>query len=181
MSAVPPAIRKPRTTPSYAGLIAASSKASTAARATSRKRDTRCEMLLRRTLWRLGLRYRVAVSTLPGKPDVVMKKYRLAIFIDGDFWHGRDLEARLGRLAAGHNAAYWVQKILRNVERDRRHDKDLRADGWTVLRLWEKDILRDPAGAADAVLEVLRRKRTSAGPEDVGLPPATVGRSAPWG
>jgi len=75
------------------------------------------------------------------------------VFCDGDFWHGRDLQARLERLATGHNAPYWLAKIRTNVERDRRNDAALRADGWRVLRLWETDILRDTPAAADRVLQ----------------------------
>lgn len=147
--------KRVQASPSYSGLKPASSKASSAARGSSRKRDTRCEVLLRKALWGLGVRYRVAVDRLPGKPDVVMAKHSTVIFIDGDFWHGRDLEARLDKLREGHNAGYWVEKILKNVERDRRHDEALRASGWRVLRFWEKDVLRDAEGIARAVADLV--------------------------
>lgn len=147
--------KKERTSPTYSGLKPSSSRASSAARGSSRKRDTRCEVLLRKALWRLGLRYRVAVDRLPGKPDVVMAKHSTVIFVDGDFWHGRDLEARLAKLREGHNAGYWVEKIQKNVERDRRHDEALRAAGWKVLRFWEKDVLRDADGIARTVADLI--------------------------
>jgi DNA mismatch endonuclease, patch repair protein len=104
----------------------------------------------------MGLRYRLDVSTLPGRPDIVLAKHRLVVFCDGDFWHGRNLDARLAKLAGGHNAAYWVKKISSNVARDRGHDASLRAAGWRVIRLWEGDILRDSEGAAMRVVDATR-------------------------
>lgn len=148
-----------RAAPSYKGLSAASATASRIASAGSAKRDTRPEVLLRRALWRTGLRYRVDVGSLPGRPDVVIPAARLAVFCDGDFWHGRDLRRRLKKLAAGHNARYWVSKIKGNVDRDRRVDKLLRGCGWELLRLWESDVRADPELAARAVLQAIRSRR----------------------
>jgi DNA mismatch endonuclease, patch repair protein len=151
---------------SYKGLRAASQEASARASASSLKSGTRCELVLRRELTKRGLRYRVDVASLPGRPDIVFHKARLVVFCDGDFWHGRDLRRRLARLQAGHNAGYWMAKIQRNVDRDRAQVRSLRADGWTVVRLWESDIHRDVGRAADKVLKVLikplrQRKRLS--------------------
>lgn len=140
-----------RTTPSFKALKPASVGASAAARGSSRKRDTKCELVLRRALHRAGLRYRIARADLPGHPDVVFSKAHIAIFCDGDFWHGRRIEERLKKLSAGHNAHYWTEKIQRNLERDRRHDAELRSAGWTVLRFWESDILRDSEAIAKTV------------------------------
>ena len=148
-----------RVAPSYKGLSAASRTASRIASAGSAKRDTRPEVLLRRALWRTGLRYRVDVGSLPGRPDVAIPAVRLAIFCDGDFWHGRDLRHRLKKLAVGHNAHYWVSKIKSNVDRDRRVDKLLHGLGWEALRLWESDVLADPEHAARAVLRAVRSGR----------------------
>ena len=145
-----------RSTPSYKGLRPSSRQASTAARGSSKKRDTQCELVLRRALWRLGLRYRIAVPDLPGRPDIVFRAAKIAIFCDGDFWHGRNLEARVAKLSAGHNAPYWVAKIQRNVARDRAHDETLHRQGWTVLHLWETDILADPEAAAREVFQRVR-------------------------
>jgi DNA mismatch endonuclease, patch repair protein len=117
----------------------------------SKKADTRCELLLRRELWLRGLRYRLHHAALPGRPDVVFMKQRIAIFCDGDFWHGRDLENRLAKLARGNNAQYWIAKVERNVERDRRHTKALEETGWRVLRYWETDVLRRPDEIADEI------------------------------
>lgn len=79
---------------------------------------------------------------------MVFSRARLAVFIDGDYWHGRDLEERTKKLEAGHNAEYWVAKIKGNVARDRRHDEMLRAQGWMVLRFWERDVLAAPETCA---------------------------------
>lgn len=147
--------RHTRTTPSFEGLRPSSESASKAARGASAKTNTRCELALRRALWRTGLRYRLHVSTLHGRPDLVFPRARLAIFCDGDFWHGRDLEQRLERLGRGHNSTYWVAKVRRNVERDARHTKALEAEGWAVLRVWESEILRDPRHCADQIAAIV--------------------------
>jgi DNA mismatch endonuclease (patch repair protein) len=86
----------------------------------NKARSTEVAFALRRQPWSLGLRYRSHAKDLPGKPDIVFRRQRLAVFVDGDFWHGRDWEARRRKLAAGHNASYWLAKIGYNRERDRR-------------------------------------------------------------
>jgi DNA mismatch endonuclease (patch repair protein) len=149
------AMRRDRTTPSFGGLRPASAKAATAARGASRKTGTRCELVLRRELWRRGLRYRVNYPGLPGRPDIVFVKQRVAVFCDGDFWHGRDLESRLTKLSRGHNATYWVAKVQRNVERDHAVGSALDSAGWVVLRFWETDVLRDTCAVGDRIVEAL--------------------------
>lgn len=153
-----------RSTPSFAGLQPASKSASAAARGASRKTDTRCELVLRHELWRRGFRYRLHVPGLPGRPDIVFPRDRVVVFCDGDFWHGRDLERRLAKLSQGHNSTYWVAKVRRNVARDRENDRALQAEGWTVVRAWETDVLRAPGQAADRIVETLanvRARRTT--------------------
>ena len=140
-----------RRTPDYEGLRPASERASVAARAASRKSGSGCEITLRRELWRLGLRYRIAPRGIAGRPDVVFAAARVAVFCDGDFWHGRDLEHRLARLAAGHNAPYWVAKIRTNCERDQRRTLELEALCWRVLRFWESDIQRNASQIAETI------------------------------
>lgn len=142
--------------PSYKGRKPASAQASAAARGSSRKTDTKCEVLLRRSLWAAGCRYRKDVSTLPGRPDIIFPKARLAIFCDGDFWHGRDWESRRQKLSRGSNPDYWLAKIQRNIERDQQNTLRLKQMGWTVLRLWESEIWADPLGLARRVIDVLR-------------------------
>lgn len=138
--------------PRYTAFTPASERASKAAKGSSRKRDTACELVLRRALYARGLRYRIDGKDLPGRPDVVFRKARVAIFCDGDFWHGRALDERIAKLKDGHNAPYWVAKITRNVERDRERTKLLEAQGWLVLRFWESDILKNVERVADDVL-----------------------------
>jgi DNA mismatch endonuclease (patch repair protein) len=147
---------------SFAGLSPASTSASRAARGASRKRDTQCELALRRELWSRGLRYRLCHPGLPGRPDIVFPMPRLVVFCDGDFWHGRHLEARVARLARGHNPAYWVAKVRRNAQRDTEHTQMLKAMGWVVLRFWEKDIQRDVRRIADQVVSVIAQIHTTA-------------------
>ncbi len=144
-----------RATPSFSNLHAASNRASAAARGASIKTGTRCELVLRRELWRMGLRYRLAIRGLPGKPDLVFPRQRVVVFCDGDFWHGRNLESRLERLKRGHNASYWVAKIRRNVHRDLAVTEQLQADGWRVVRVWETDVLRDAAHVACYIKDLL--------------------------
>jgi DNA mismatch endonuclease (patch repair protein) len=143
---------------SYVGLRPASTRTSMTASAASRKRDTRPELALRRALWRRGLRYRVDVSSLPGRPDIVLAKHRLVIFCDGDFWHGRGLRRRLAQLATGHNAGYWVEKIRGNVRRDKRNNRALRCAGWRVVRFWETDVLRDADTIAALIAALLSER-----------------------
>jgi DNA mismatch endonuclease (patch repair protein) len=147
-----------RAAPSYKGLSAASTMASRIASVSSAKRDTTPELLLRRALRGTGLRYRIDVASLPGRPDLVIPAARLVIFCDGDFWHGRDLKRRLQKLATGHNAPYWIAKIRSNVDRDRRVGRLLRDSGWKVLRLWERDVRADPGRAVKAVLRATRTR-----------------------
>jgi len=148
-----------RTAPSFCGLSPASPAARRAAQGSSKKANTTCELILRRALWGAGLRYRVSVPGLPGRPDVVFPRQRVVVFCDGDFWHGRSLDARLARLARGHNASYWVEKIRTNVARDRANTARLQEAGWRVVRLWETDIRRDPAVVVAIVAELVENGR----------------------
>ena len=111
-------------------------------------RDTGPEMKVRRALRALGAGYRLGGAGLPGRPDVVMKGRRAAIFVHGCFWHGHDC-AR-GAREPKANADYWRAKIARNRERDRASERALIAEGWRVLTLWECE-MKDPA-ALDARL-----------------------------
>jgi DNA mismatch endonuclease, patch repair protein len=146
---------------SYVGLLPASSSASAAGRGASRKTGTSIELLLRRALSALGLRYRIS-NKLLGRPDLVFAGAKVLVFCDGDFWHGRDLKARLSKLKTGHNAPYWVAKIRGNVDRDLRTTAQLTAEGWKVLRYWESEIRSDVNRvAAHIQREVAGRSPTS--------------------
>lgn len=150
-------MRNERMTPSFEGLHPASEKASAAGRGASTKKNTRCELVLRRELWRRGLRYRLHHPRLPGRPDIVFTRQRVVVFCDGDFWHGRDLSSRRAKLAGGHNATYWLAKVQRNVERDCRQTGALEAAGWSVLRFWETDILGRTGYVADQIIAAVQR------------------------
>lgn len=131
-----------------------------------RSRENRAEVLLRRELWRLGLRYRLYGSGLPGRPDLVFKSRRTVVFVDGDFWHGREYieggDPALSRMFRGSEAKrlFWVQKIKSTVARDLTVNRQLRAMGWRVIRIWETTVLEDVARAAKLVSRSVMRERT---------------------
>ena len=108
-----------------------------------RSKDTRIELCLRRALWAKGYRYRKNYRELPGTPDIAITKYKIAVFCDSEFWHGKDWDVLKPRLQKGNNPDFWVNKIERNRERDAEVDAQLLFRGWTVVRFWGKDILKD--------------------------------------
>lgn len=117
-----------------------------------RGRDTRPEMALRRRLWALGLRgYRCHQKSLPGRPDIAFTVGRVAVFVDGAYWHGHPDYVRAGR------NAYWETKITMNVDRDRLVTKTLEAAGWKVLRFWDFEVERDVGSCAEAIRRALHR------------------------
>jgi DNA mismatch endonuclease, patch repair protein len=97
-------------------------------------RDTAPELLLRRTLFAYGFRFRKNVSSILGKPDVVLRKFRTVIFVNGCFWHGHNCKA--GKLPKS-NIKFWTAKILANKDRDKRTSKLLRSQGWKVIIIWQ--------------------------------------------
>ena len=108
-----------------------------------RGKDTKIEVTLRKALWQRGYRYRKNYKDLPGRPDIVLTKYKIAIFCDSEFFHGKDWEILKPKLEKGKNPDYWVKKIQRNIERDEEKDKILNFMGWTVVHFWGKDILKN--------------------------------------
>lgn len=116
-----------------------------------RSRDTQPELVIRKLLHARGLRYRTHVAALPGCPDVVFRTPKVAVFIDGDFWHGWRFSAWKEKLAP-----YWREKIERNMRRDNQNFRKLRRQGWLVIRLWEHEIEADAAGCADRVVAAVR-------------------------
>jgi DNA mismatch endonuclease (patch repair protein) len=115
--------------------------------------DTSIEMLLRKALWREGIRYRKNVKTLPGKPDIAITKYKIAIFCDGELWHGKRWETKKDAIKT--NRDYWIPKIERNIARDNNVEKSLENMGWSVLRFWGEDIKKDAIGCVNAVKEAI--------------------------
>jgi len=116
-----------------------------------RQKDTAPELALRSALHRRGLRFRKNVRGLPGSPDIVFSKAKVAVFVDGDFWHGRDFNAWKEKLQP-----FWRAKIERNIERDAQNAKDLEALGWRVVRVWEKEIKKELELALDRVSRLVR-------------------------
>jgi DNA mismatch endonuclease (patch repair protein) len=114
--------------------------------------------MLRKALSQSGLRYKVQVRSLPGRPDVVFSRAQVAVFCDGDFWHGRNWRARRARLIRGSNADYWVHKISYNIARDKRQTRELERAGWVVVRVWETDVLRSPSSVVEKVRKALKRR-----------------------
>lgn len=120
-----------------------------------RSKDTSIELKLRKELWKRGYRYRKNVKNLPGKPDIALTKYKIAIFCDSEFFHGKDWEVLKPRLENSNNSEYWIKKISRNMERDNEINKQLLFMGWTVIRFWGKDILKDVDTCIQVVEETI--------------------------
>src|SRR5215469_2724738 len=113
-----------------------------------RSKDSKAELALRRELHARGVRYRLHASDVPGRPDLVIRSRRLAVFVDGDMWHGNPEEVRrrgrenLAELFPSRTE-WWVAKIERTMARDREGTESLRREGWTVIRLWDHDVLAE--------------------------------------
>lgn len=105
--------------------------------------DTKIEILLRKALREKGYYYRKNCRELPGKPDIVLTKYKIAIFCDGEFFHGKDWEVLKPRLEKSNNSEFWIEKISRNVEHDEEINKKLLFMGWTVIRFWGDQIKKN--------------------------------------
>ena len=115
-----------------------------------RRSGTACELALRHAVHRAGYRYRLnSGAGLPGTPDIVLRRFRLAIFVDGCFWHGCPRHGTIPKT----NTHFWTAKILRNQHRDKRVDRSLKSLGWNVLRVWEHDVRID----TDQVLARINR------------------------
>lgn len=121
-----------------------------------RCKDSEIERLLRKELWRRGLRYQKNVTTIMGKPDIVFKGKKVAVFCDSEFWHGYDWEHK--NIEIKSRREFWIPKIERNMERDREVTAALEADGWIVLRFWGKQIKTNFVGCADIIECTLRSR-----------------------
>lgn len=119
------------------------------------KKDTSIELKLRRALWKNGYRYRKNYSKLPGSPDIVLTKYKIAIFCDSEFFHGKDWEVLKPKLEKGNNSEYWVNKIARNMKRDKEKDQALLFLGWTVIHFWGKEISNNVGECIKAIEETI--------------------------
>lgn len=124
-----------------------------------KSKNTEIEQILRKALWSQGIRYRKNYKKLIGKPDIAVTKYKIAIFCDSEFWHGKDFDENTCRI--GTNKTYWTEKIKRNIERDKKVNQSLQEEGWIVLRFWEKEIRKETESCVlrvqDAIAEVKER------------------------
>lgn len=114
----------------------------------------KAETILAKVLWHEGVRYRKNYKGIPGSPDIAITKYKVAVFIDGEFWHGENWEERKTKLK--NNREYWIEKIEENIARDRRNDKLLIDMGWRPIHFWEKDVLKDTAQCAHKVIDAIQ-------------------------
>lgn len=120
-----------------------------------KSKDTLPEILLRKALWRYGLRYRKNVSHLPGKPDLLILKSKIVIFVDGEFWHGYNWEEKKQRIKS--NRDYWIAKIEGNIARDKKNNLLLLENDYTVMRFWQHEIKNNLDECINLILEELRK------------------------
>lgn len=118
-------------------------------------KDTSIEVKLRKELWSRGYRFRKNYKLLPGSPDICLTQYKIAIFCDSEFFHGKDWDNLKSRLQKGNNGIYWVKKIQENIIRDQEIDKKLSFLGWTVIHFWGKDILNNLDDCIKVIEEVI--------------------------
>lgn len=112
------------------------------------------EAALANALWHEGIRYRKNFKELPGSPDIAITKYKIAIFVDGEFWHGHDWENRKEKLKS--NKEYWIEKIEENIARDKRNDILLKKEGWIPVHFWEKEVKKDLDGCVNRVIDLIQ-------------------------
>ena len=132
-------------------------------------KDTSIELLLRKALWHKGYRYRKNYKALPGSPDIVLTKYKIAIFCDSEFFHGKDWEILKLRLEKGKNPDFWIKKIERNRNRDYENDKKLLFLGYTVLHFWGQEISQHTGECLQAMEEAIWNTKFSDIATDYGI------------
>jgi DNA mismatch endonuclease (patch repair protein) len=119
-----------------------------------KSQDTKPELKLKKALWNLGFRYRKNVKKLPGNPDIVFNKVKLAIFVDGEFWHGYKWEEKKNKIKT--NRDFWIPKIDRNIQRDKKNNQMLTESGWYVMRFWEHEIKSDLEYCINKIINYLQ-------------------------
>ena len=118
-----------------------------------KNKDSKIELILRKTLWHRGIRYQKNVNTVFGHPDIAFKGKKIAIFVDSEFWHGFDWENQKNTIKT--NADFWIPKIERNIKRDSEVNEFLSSAGWIVLRYWGNDIKQHPEMCADDIIGII--------------------------
>lgn len=129
--------------------------------------NTKIEQVLARMLWNYGFRYRKCDKTVFGKPDFVFKKEKVAIFCDGEFWHGKDWEVRKDDHKS--NKEFWFAKIERNIERDKEVNTVLQEQGWAVIRFWETQIKQRPEECINKIKSVMAEKKKNKVEENISI------------
>lgn len=119
-----------------------------------KNKDSKIEVALRKELWNRGLRYQKNVTSIFGKPDLVFKGKKVAVFCDSEFWHGYNWEERKKDFKS--HQEFWIPKIERNMERDKEVTAELQRQGWTVLRFWGKEIKKNVCDCADIIEKAVR-------------------------
>ncbi len=113
----------------------------------------KAETMLAKRLWHAGYRYRLNYRKLPGSPDIAITKHKVAVFVDGEFWHGQNWDERKPKLKS--NREYWIEKIEENIARDKRNNDSLDKQGWSVIRFWEKEVLKDLDGCVEKIITLI--------------------------
>ena len=131
-----------------------------------KSKNTSIEVKLRKELWKKGYRYRKNYNEIPGKPDIAITKYKIAIFCDSEFFHGKDWEILKLRLEKGHNPDYWIKKIERNRTRDWENDKKLLFLGYTVIHFWGQDILKHTDECLQVIEDTIWDNKLNSLPDD---------------
>lgn len=121
-----------------------------------RGKNTKPELLFRKALYAAGYRYRIDYKKLIGRPDIVLKKYKTVIFIDGEYWHGYNWEERKSKIKT--NSEFWIAKIERNMQRDNEVNHELNRLGYKVFRFWERDIKKNLNTCLDKVTSHLEKQ-----------------------
>ena len=124
-----------------------------------RGKNTKPELAFRKALYAAGYRYRIDYKKLIGKPDILLKKHKTAVFIDGEYWHGHNWSARKPKVKT--NREFWIAKIERNMQRDREVNAELQRLGYTVFRFWETEIKKELDTCLQKVIVHLESVRTS--------------------
>ena len=116
------------------------------------------EILLRKAIWKQGVRYRINSAILPGKPDIVIPSKKIAVFVDGEFWHGYNWKEKKEKIKS--NRSYWIPKIERTIKRDKENNKKLKKLNFVVIRFWEHEIRKDLSGCVNKILIKLNTQKT---------------------
>lgn len=118
-----------------------------------RLKNGKAETILAKRIWHEGYRYRRNYKKLPGSSDIAILRFRIAVFVDGEFWHGENWEKRKAKL--NHNREYWIEKIEENMARDKRVDAQLKEMGWIPIHFWEKQVLKNTDECLNVIIELI--------------------------